>query len=84
VLVLVELAANRIAREHDRVGGIVLRLLVDAEPVRQLDELLDEREDVLGRQDARVVGDVDAEPLVQLVAADLGQVVALGIEEERA
>ena len=46
--------------------------------MRQRDELLDEREDVLRREDAAVVGHVDAEPLVQLVAADLGQVVALG------
>src|SRR5437899_9867574 len=51
--------------------------------MRQLHELLDEREDVLGRQDARVLGDADAESLVQLVATDLRQVVALGIEEER-
>ena len=83
VLVLVELAADRVAREHDRVGGVVLRLRVDAEQVGQLDELLDEREDVLRRQHAHVVGHVDAEPLVQLVAADLGQVVALRVEEER-
>src|SRR5207253_367420 len=55
---------------------------VDTEEVRQLDELADEREDVLGRQYARVVGDVDAEALVQLVPADLCQVVALRIEEE--
>ena len=83
VLVLVELAADRVAREHDRVGGVVLRLRVDAEQVGQLDELLDEREDVLRRQHAHVVGHVDAEPLVQLVAADLRQVVALRVEEER-
>ena len=31
-----------------------------------------------------MVGDVHAQALVQLVAADLGQVVALGVEEERA
>ena len=60
VLVLVELAADRLAREHDRVGGVVLRLRVDAEQVGQLDELLDEREDVLRRQHAHVVGHVDA------------------------
>src|SRR5439155_22132147 len=40
-------------------------------------------EDVVRRQAARIVGDADAEPLVQLVAADLGQVVALRVEEER-
>jgi len=51
--------------------------------VRHRNELLDERQDVLGRQDARVVGDVDAEPLVELVTADLRQVVALRVEEQR-
>ena len=30
------------------------------------------------------LGHVDAEPLVQLVAADLGEVVALRVEEQRA
>jgi hypothetical protein len=83
VLVLVELSADRIAREHDRVGCEVPGLLVDAEAVRQLDQLLDQRVDVFGREDARAVGDVDAQPLVQLVAPDLGQVVALRVEEQR-
>ena len=84
VLVLVELGGDRCARHRDRVGGEVLRLQVDAERVREGDEPADEREDVLGRQHARVVRDVHAEALVQLVAADLRQVVALGIEEQRA
>ena len=52
--------------------------------MRQRDQLLDEREDVLRRQHAHAVRHVDAEPLIQLVAADLRQVVALGVEEERA
>src|SRR5438552_749528 len=55
VLVLVKLAANRVAVEHDRVGGEVLRLRVDAQHVGQLDQLADEREDVRRRQDADVV-----------------------------
>ena len=76
-------AADRVARDRVRVGGEVLRVLGDAELRRQVDELPDEREDVLGREHADVVGHVHAEPLVQLVAADLGQVVALGIEEQR-
>ena len=50
--------------------------------LRQVDELADERDDVLRRQDADVVRRVDLEPLVQLVAPDLRQVVALGVEEE--
>ena len=84
VLVLVELGADRVTADRDRVGGEVLRVLGHADRVRERDELLDEREDVLRRQHAGPVGHVDAEPLVQLVAADLRQVVALRIEEERA
>ena len=84
VLVLVELAADRLPREADRIGRIVLRVLGHAERRRQLDEPADEGDDVRRRQHPRVVGHVDFEPLVQLVAADLGQVVALGIEEEPA
>jgi hypothetical protein len=84
VLVLVELAADRLTRERGRVGGVVLRLQVHAERRGQADQALDEREDVLGRENADVVRDVDLEALVQLVAADLGQVVALGIEKEPA
>jgi hypothetical protein len=52
--------------------------------VRHRNELLDECEDVLGREHARVLGHLDAEPLVQLVAANLRQVVALRVEEQRA
>ena len=83
VLVLVELGADRVAVQLRGVGGVVLRVLGHAEVRRQRDQPPHEREDVLGRQHPRVVGHVDAEPLVQLVAADLRQVVALGIEEQR-
>ena len=83
VLVLVELAADRLARHDGGLGRVVLRVLGHAERRRQVDEPADEREDVLGGEHADVLGDADAEPLVQLVAADLRQVVALGVEEER-
>ena len=83
VLVLVELAADRIAREHGRLGGVVLRVLGHPERRRKRDEPADEIDDVLGREDADVLRDLDAEPLVELVPPDLRQVVALGIEEER-
>src|SRR6185312_12917849 len=62
----------------------VLRVLGELELARQVDEPADEREDVLGGEHARVLGHLDAEPLVELVAADLRQVVALRVEEERA
>ena len=76
--------ADRAAVEAVRVGGVVLRLLRHADRVRHRDELLDEREDVLGREHTRVLGHLEAKPLVQLVAADLRQVVALRVEEQRA
>ena len=81
-LVLVELAPNRLARAAEGIGGVVLRLGINAELGRQVDEPLDERDDVLRRQDAGVFRDVDVETLVQLVAADLREVVALRVEEE--
>jgi hypothetical protein len=82
VLVLVQLAPDRLARERDRVGGVVLRVVGDAEPLREPDQPADERDDVLRRQHADVVRHVHLEALVQLVAPDLRQVVALRVEEE--
>ena len=84
VLVLVQLAADRLARQARGLGRVVLRVLRHLELRRHVDESADEGDDVLGRQDARVLGHLDAEPLVELVAADLRQVVALRVEEERA
>ena len=46
------------------------------------DELLDQGDDVVLGQGAGVEIDVEVEARVELVAADPGQVVALGIEEE--
>ena len=48
----------------------------------QPDQVLDGRDDVVLGQGAGVDVDVQAELLVGLVAADLGQVVALGVEEQ--
>ena len=48
----------------------------------QRDQLLDQRDDVVVGEDARVEVDVEVEARVQLVAADAREVVALGIEEE--
>ena len=88
VLVLVEVVLQGLARVGDRLGGVVLDrvLLVDllrhAEELRQRDELLDERDDVVLGERAVLEVDVEVEARVQLVAADPGEVVALGIEEE--
>src|SRR5215217_4871823 len=85
VLVLVEVVGHGLARHRHRLGGVVLGvvgLLGHAEDLRQLDELADERDDVVLGQRARLEVDVQAEPLVELVAADARQVVALRVEEE--
>ena len=88
VLVLVEVVLQGLARVGDRLGGVVLDrvLLVDllrnAEELRQRDELLDQGDDVVLGERAVLEVDVEVEARVQLVAADPGEVVALGIEEE--
>ena len=88
VLVLVEVIVDRLAGIGDRLRGVVLDrvllvdLLRDPEDLRDRDELLDQGDDVVVGQDPGVEVDVQVEPRIQLVAADPGQVVALGIEEE--
>ena len=86
VLVLVEAVGDRLARQRDGLGRVVLDLdlavLGDAEELGQGDELLDQREDVVVRQRAGLEVDVEAQARVELVAADAREVVALGVEEE--
>ena len=85
VLVLVEVVLNGLARHRHRLGRVVLDLLVlrEAEEARQRDQLADELDDVVVREDARLLVDRKPQALVQLVAADLGEVVALRVEEQR-
>src|SRR4051812_46972066 len=86
VLVLVEVVLDRLARHADGLGGVVLDLdlglLGHAEDARERDELLDQGDDVVLGQDARVEVGVLAQAAVELVAADPREVVALGVEEE--
>ena len=88
VLVLVEVLVDRLARVGDRLRGIVfdrvllVDLLGDPEQLRQADQLLDQGDDVVVGEDPGVEVDVEVETGVELVAADPGQVVALGVEEE--
>ena len=84
VLVLVEVVLGLAAGDDDRVGGEVLRVLGHAQLDRQRHEPAHQLDDVAGGEHAALGRDVQAEAHVQLVAADLGQVVALGVEEERA
>ena len=86
VLVLVEVVGDGLARVADGLRGIVsdldLGLLRHPEDARQGDELLDERDDVVVRQRARLEVDVEAQAAVELVATDAREVVALGVEEQ--
>ena len=88
VLVLVEVLVDGLARIGDRLRGVVfdrvllVDLLGDPEQFRQQDQLLDEGDDVVVGEDPRLEVDVEIETGVELVAADPGQVVALGVEEE--
>ncbi len=86
VLVLVEVVGDGLARHRHRLGGVVLDLdfglLGHAEALGQRDQLLDEREDVVVGEGARVDVDVEPETRVELVATDAREVVALGVEEQ--
>ena len=78
VLVLHQLAD----RAHPAVAEIVD--VVDlALAVAQIDQRPDHREDVLLAQHAHGVRRIEVEPHVHLDAADRGEVVALGVEEQR-
>ena len=83
VLVLHQLAD----RAHAAVAEVV-DVVDRAAAVLQLDEVADRLEDVLRREHrgverrALILGQVAVELVVQLEAADLRQVVALGVEEE--
>jgi hypothetical protein len=88
VLVLVEMVVDLLARVGDRLRGIVfdrvllVDLLGDAEQFREGHQLLDQGDDVVVGQDPGLEVDVEIEAGVELVAADPGEVVALGVEEE--
>ena len=86
MLVLVEVLGDRLARHARGLGRVVLdldlRVLGHAEPAREQDELVDERDDVVVGEGAHVEVDVEPEARVELVATDACQVVALGVEEQ--
>ncbi len=68
-----------IGLDHDRTAGLAGRLGLAGV---QLDQVLDRRDDVVGGEHTGVERLVGAELLVHLVAADLGEVVALRVEVE--
>ena len=86
VLVLVQVLLDGLARTRQRLGGVVLEVLVellgDAEDVRQAHQLAHQRDDVVVRERADVEVDVQAQARVELVATDAREVVALRVEEE--
>src|SRR5256712_13347296 len=71
---------------HDALPISAVAEVVDvvgvAAALAQLDQVADDRDEVVLREDRVVLGDVHLEPLVDLVAAHPPQVVALGAEEQ--
>src|SRR2546428_12184192 len=71
---------------HDALPISAVAEVVDvvgvAAPLAQLDQVADDRDEVVFREDRVVLRDVHLEPLVDLVAAHPPQVVALGVEEK--
>src|SRR5690606_35576795 len=63
-------------------GAEVVDVIDDAVALAELHEVLRGLDDVLAAEDALFEINIHAELLVDLVAADLAEVVALGIEEE--
>src|SRR3989449_1317145 len=77
-----ELVRDQLAhRAHPAVAEVVDVVGVAA-PLPQLDQVADDRDEVVLREDRVVLGDVHLEALVDLVAPHPAQVVALGVEEE--
>ncbi len=95
VLVLVQLPGDLVAGHGGRVGGEVLGLLRQADADRQAHQAADQLHQVVGHvreaageagagERAHAGAHLQAEARVELVAADLREVVALGVEEQRA
>ena len=82
------LVLHQLADRADAAVAEVVDVVDRAAAVLQLDEVTNGLEDVLRREDLRVergallLGEVLVELVVQLEAADLREVVALGVEEQ--
>ncbi len=86
VLVLVQVLLDGLARTRQRLGRVVLEVLVellgDPEDVRQAHQLAHQRDDVVVRERAHLEVDIQAQARVHLVATHAREVVALRIEEQ--
>ena len=76
------LVAEEFADGADAAGAEVVDVIEDALAGLELEDVADGAEEVLGDHDALVGVDAELELLVDLVAADAGEVVFLGVEEE--
>ena len=76
------LVGEEFAHGADAAGTEVVDVVDDAVALAELDEILGGLDDVLGIQDTGLEVGLEAELLVDLVAADAAEIVALRIEEE--
>src|SRR5690606_38405045 len=77
-----ELVRDQLADAADPAVAEMVDVIDEAAPLVQLDEVADDRDEILLRQHGVAEREVRAEPLVDLVAADAAQVVALRVEED--
>ncbi len=76
------LVGEELADGADAAAAEVVDVVEDALAAAEAEEVGHRDEEVVGGDDALVLVHVEAELLVDLVAADTGEVVLLGIEEE--
>ena len=76
------MVGEELADGADAAGAEVIDVVDDADAALEADEILGRGDDVTGLEDALLELDLEAELLVDLVAADAAEVVTLRIEEE--
>ena len=77
-----ELVGDQLADRPDPAVAQVVDVVGVAAPVVQVNQVLDDRDEVLFRQDRGVHVGLEPQPLVDLVAAHPPEVVALRVEEQ--
>jgi len=79
---LAALVGEKLADGADAAGTEVVDIVDDALAALEADEILGGLDDVLGGDDALLDGGLEVQLLVDLVAADRAEVVALRVEEQ--
>ena len=77
-----ELVGDQLAHAPDPAVAQVVDVVGEPAPVVQVDQVADDRDEIVLGQDRVVRVGLELEPLVDLVAAHPAEVVALGVEEQ--